>query len=143
MKILSRAQILLTFPDLSVCLLYPLSYLGDIPFETLPYSYNLVPRAFYHGENGPSLGRSRGSLNFGVFSMIIYFGKINYVNSFSKTFPLVIHCFCYNDKILLRILTQRFSLNFLSFATFPTVLLSVFKLSTYLSLQKSRLQLPN
>ena len=35
------------------------------------------------------------------------------INSFSKTFPLVIHCFCYNDKILLRILTQRSLFNFL------------------------------
>ena len=43
------------------------------------FKSNLVPRAFYHGENGAGLGRSRDTLNFGVFSMIIYFGKINYI----------------------------------------------------------------
>ena len=43
------------------------------------HTVNLVPRAFYHGEIEPGLGLSRDTLNFGVFNMIIYFGKINYV----------------------------------------------------------------
>ena len=38
--------------------------------------------------------------------------QVHRINYFSKTFPLVIHGF-FNVKILLRILTQRFSLNFL------------------------------
>ena len=44
-----------------------------------PHSQGILS---YVGENGPGLGWSHDTLNFGVFSMIIYVGKIDLQNSF-------------------------------------------------------------
>ena len=35
------------------------------------------------GENGPGLGRSHDTLDFGVFSMIINIGEFIYINSYA------------------------------------------------------------